>query len=54
MCRARKALTFAEAERWIAAQWPLVKNGALADYVIDNGGDFSETQNKLKSLWDAL
>lgn len=51
---ARHKLALPEAQRWIAAQWPLEKKRALADYVVDNGGDFSETQNRLKALWDAV
>jgi len=50
----RHKLARTEAERWIAAQWPLEKKCALADYVVDNGGEFSETQNRLTALWDAL
>jgi dephospho-CoA kinase len=51
---ARHKLARPEAEQWIAAQWPLEKKRTLADFMVDNGGDFSETQKKLKVIWDAL
>jgi len=50
----RQNLTRIEAETRIAAQWPLDEKRSLADYVVENEGDFEETANQLRDIWDSL
>jgi dephospho-CoA kinase len=38
----------------LQAQWPLADKVDRADYVIDNGGSLSSTQQQVNSIWDEL
>jgi len=40
-----------EIERRMAAQWPDEKKVALADWIVDNGGDESHTRAQVETLW---
>ncbi len=51
---ARDGLAPAEAEQRIAAQMPVAQKAALADHVIDNGGDLSDTARQVDALWRRL
>jgi dephospho-CoA kinase len=44
----------AEIRGILQAQWPLVDKVARADYVVDNGGEQSATQEQVKSIWGKL
>jgi dephospho-CoA kinase len=52
--RRRDGLTAAEARRRIAAQWPLAKKRALADYVLDNDGTPAALRAKVRSAHAGL
>ncbi len=51
---ARDGCTRAEAERRIAAQLPIDEKRALADYVIENGGELAETARQVRDLFAKL
>lgn len=51
---ARSGLTQTEAERRIAAQWPLAEKARRADYVIDTSGSFADTDARVQDVWQAL
>jgi dephospho-CoA kinase len=51
---ARGGLTEAEARARIAAQAPLARKIAVADFVIDNGGSLDETKRQVLRAWDEL
>jgi dephospho-CoA kinase len=38
----------------LAAQWPLDDKAARADYVVDNGGNLSDTREQVKNIWGDL
>jgi dephospho-CoA kinase len=38
----------------LQAQWPLADKVARADYVVDNGGELSFTQEQVKRIWEKL
>lgn len=38
----------------LQAQWPLADKVARADYVVDNSGELSYTQQQVKNLWEKL
>ena len=38
----------------LLAQWPLADKVVRADYVVDNAGDLSFTQEQVKNLWEKL
>jgi dephospho-CoA kinase len=38
----------------LQAQWPLADKVVRADYVVDNAGDLSFTQEQVKNLWEKL
>jgi dephospho-CoA kinase len=38
----------------LQAQWPLANKAARADYVVDNGGELSFTQQQVKIIWEEL
>ena len=38
----------------LQAQWPLADKVARADYVVDNSGELSYTQQQVKNLWKKL
>jgi dephospho-CoA kinase len=38
----------------LLAQWPLKDKVARADYVVDNSGELSFTQQQVKSIWKEL
>ncbi|HEX7128104.1 MAG TPA: dephospho-CoA kinase [Thermodesulfobacteriota bacterium] len=50
----RRGLSRAEAEARVAAQWPLERKRALADYEIDNGGSLESTRRQVAALAEAL
>jgi dephospho-CoA kinase len=43
-----------EIEGILQAQWPLADKVARADYVVDNSGELSSTQQQVKNLWEKL
>ena len=49
-----RGLTEAEARQRIASQWTTVAKAALADYVIDNGGDLAATREQVARVYAAL
>ncbi len=49
-----RGLTEAEARRRIASQWPEAAKAALADFVIDNGGDLAATEAQVSRISAAL
>jgi len=51
---ARDGCSAAEAEARVAAQMPIDDKRALADHVIDNGGDRAETERQVQALWKQL
>jgi len=51
---ARDGCTEAEAEARVAAQMPIDEKRALADHVIDNGGDLADTERQVEALWRKL
>ncbi|MFI5346975.1 MAG: dephospho-CoA kinase [Elusimicrobiota bacterium] len=52
--RRRDGLTAAEARGRIAAQWPLAKKRALADYVLDNDGTPASLRAKVRAAHAGL
>lgn len=50
----RDKLSKEDAQARIAAQWPLDDKCKLADVVIDNSGNESETQRQLEEAWKKL
>ena len=50
----RDRCTAAEAEARIAAQMPIDDKRALADHVVDNGGDLADTERQVQALWKRL
>jgi len=51
---ARDGLSRAEAERRVAAQWPIAEKVARADYVIRTDGTFAETDEQVDRLLEKL
>ncbi|MCA9557881.1 MAG: dephospho-CoA kinase [Myxococcales bacterium] len=51
---ARDGLDRAAAEARIAAQMPVADKAAVADHVIDNGGDLAATAAQIDALWARL
>lgn len=51
---ARSGLTHAEVRERDAAQWPLERKTALADYVIDNSGDEAALAQAVQALWQKI
>jgi len=51
---ARDGCSAADAEARVAAQMPIDDKRALADHVIDNGGDRAETERQVQALWKQL
>jgi len=49
-----RGLTAEEAQRRLAAQWPLDKKLAYATRVIDNNGSREETRRQVDDLWQQL
>ncbi|MCW3095769.1 MAG: dephospho-CoA kinase, partial [Chthonomonadaceae bacterium] len=50
----RNGLDAQEADRRIAAQWPLERKVALADHVLVNDGSFSQLKAAVENLWPLL
>ena len=50
----RSGLPREDAEARIAAQWPIERKRALADYVIDTSGSIEETNRQVQKLWATL
>ena len=50
----RNRLSEPDARRRLAAQWPIERKRAAADYVIDTGGTFEETDRQVEDVWRAL
>lgn len=51
---ARDGVSGADADRRLAAQWPIAKKVAAADYVIRTDGTFADTDAQVDALVDAL
>lgn len=51
---ARNGLGEADARRRLAAQWPIDEKRRAADYVIDTGGTFEESDRQIDEVWRAL
>jgi len=49
-----RGLTAAEARQRLASQWPTAAKAALADFVIDNGGDLAHTEEQVARVYAAL
>jgi len=49
-----RGLTPAEARRRISSQWTTAAKAALADHVIDNGGDLASTEEQVARIYAAL
>jgi dephospho-CoA kinase len=47
---ARDGLSEADARARIAAQWPLAEKVRRADYVVDTGGSFEETDRQVEAI----
>ena len=41
-------------EHFLAAQMPVAEKAAVADHVVDNGGDQAATEAQIDALWDRL
>lgn len=52
--RLRNGLDAAEADRRIAAQWPLKRKVARADHVLVNDGSLSQLEAAIKNIWPLL
>jgi dephospho-CoA kinase len=52
--RGRDGRGEAEIRGILAAQWPLKDKVARADYVVDNGGELSQTRGQVKNIWGDL
>ena len=50
----RPGTTREEAERRMAAQWPVAKKVRLADYVIDTSGTHAQTDDQVTAIWRLL
>jgi len=50
----RDGLAEPEARRRLAAQWPIERKRASADYVIDTGGTLEATDRQVEDVWAAL
>lgn len=51
---ARPGTTREDAERRLAAQWPVARKAALADYVIDTSGTHARTDEQVQEIWRVL
>ncbi len=51
---ATRGLSAAEARQRIRAQWPSARKAALADFVIDNGGELSKTREQVARVYTLL
>jgi dephospho-CoA kinase len=51
---ARDRIPADEARLRIAAQWPIADKTRLADFVIDTGGTFEDTDRQVDEVYDAL
>jgi len=51
---ARDGATPEQARQRLAAQWPIADKAARADFVIDTGGTFAETDRQVGAVCDAL
>jgi dephospho-CoA kinase len=49
-----RGMTQAEARQRLASQWTTAAKAALADFVIDNGGDLASTQAQVNRIYSAL
>ncbi len=49
-----RGLTPAEAWQRLSSQWPTAAKAALADFVIDNGGDLASTEEQVARVYAAL
>lgn len=49
-----RGLTPAQARQRLASQWTTAAKAALADYVIDNGGDLAGTEEQVARVYAAL
>lgn len=49
-----RGLTPAEARQRLSSQWPTAAKAALADFVIDNGGDLASTEAQVTRVHAAL
>jgi len=49
-----RGLTPAEARQRLSSQWPTAAKAALADFVIDNGGDLASTEEQVARVYAAL
>ncbi len=52
--RARDHRGEAEIRGILAAQWRLADKVARGDYVVDNGGELSRTEQQVKNIWEDL
>ncbi len=52
--RTRDGIEVAEAERQVAAQWPLSEKVARADYVISTDEGLEDTRRQVAALWESL
>lgn len=52
--RDSRGLSEAEARQRIAAQWPAEAKVAVADFVIENGGERDATAAQVDAVWEAL
>lgn len=50
----RLGIDAAEAQRQIAAQWPLAEKAARANFVITTDGTLEDTRRQVQSLWNTL
>ena len=51
---ARDGIEAAEAERQVAAQWPLAEKIARADFVVTTDRDLDDTRRQVAALWESL
>ncbi|MBI2458132.1 MAG: dephospho-CoA kinase, partial [candidate division NC10 bacterium] len=49
-----RGLTEAEARQRIQSQWTTAAKAALADFVIDTGGDLADTEGQVARVYAAL
>ena len=52
--RKRDDIDAAEAQRQIAAQWPLAEKAARADAIVTTDGGLEETRRQVEQLWNQL
>ncbi len=50
----RGGLSGDQIESRIKAQWPLSKKSEMADYIIDNSGEESETLKQVREVWTKI